>query len=301
MLKKVLVTGGSGFVGRNLIERLLKNKDFSVYNLSRTAVDLPGVVNIPLQQDLIIPELGNGFDYIIHTLALSNDRYCGDFDYAESVNIAFTKRIFQFASHQEKLKKIVHISSIILYDNINELPVKENGNLKLDWSNYSFTKGIAEKYAQYFSAKHSLPTIIFRLSNIYGPFQKISNSPFLVPSKIEQAIKQGAITVFNDKPKRDWIYAPDAADAIVKSLDSDFKGLLNLGCGQGISVGELIGEIAKQLNVEFKSENKPMTGPQNFYCDISEIKKAIGWKPVTDIGTGMAKTIEYYKNEIENI
>ncbi|MFH1662246.1 MAG: NAD(P)-dependent oxidoreductase [Candidatus Falkowbacteria bacterium] len=192
-MKKVLITGGSGFLGLNVIENLLKNRpDIEIYNCGRTAVDLKKVKNI--QCNAVNFDFNSincfEFDYIINLLALSNNKFCEDFDYASKINIDFTKRLLDFSIVQKKIRKIVHLSSIIIYDNFNIPPVKEDDKLYLNYNNYSFTKGISEFYANYFIKKYSLPLIIFRLSNIYGPYQKFINSPFLVPSKIMQALNE---------------------------------------------------------------------------------------------------------------
>jgi len=297
MNKKILITGGSGFVGENIIDVLLKkDKKIKIYNLSRHKSVHKEIIN--LQKDIVkfdLDKIDIEFDYIIHCLALSNDKYCHDLDVATKVNIDFTDRLLKFATKQKKLKKFIHISSIILYDNKNQSPVAEEDDLYIYYNNYSFTKGLSEQYVQYYAEKFKLPIIVFRLANIYGPYQKINNSPFLIPSKIKQALEEHQITTLNATPKRDWIYSVDAAEAIIKSLSSDYCGILNLGTGKGTSVLKIIKEIANNLEVNYEFENRPMTGPQNFYCNIKKTKKILNWLPETSIETGIKKTIKYIK------
>ncbi len=296
--KKILVTGGSGFVGRNVIQELLESRsDLAIYNYSRTPLSLTGVTDIIGDAGAFQPqELGEmQFDYIIHLLALSNDKYCADFEHAQRINIDFTKAMLEYARSQTHLKKFIHMSSIIVYDSGNVPPVRENGLLNFNYTNYSFTKGVAETYADFYRVKEEVPVIIFRLSNIYGPFQSFKDSPFLVPSKIMDALASKDITVFNTTPKRDWIYAPDAAQAIVRALDVDYTGTLNLASGKSTSVEEIVKEIATPLGVEYSSLGKETTGPLNFYCDISKIREVLGWNPATDLRTGMRETIRYIK------
>jgi len=300
MNKKILITGGSGFVGENIIDVLLKkDKKIKIYNLSRHKSVHKEVIN--LQKDIVkfdLDKIDIEFDYIIHCLALSNDKYCHDLDVATKVNIDFTDRLLKFATKQKKLKKFIHISSIILYDNKNQSPVAEEDDLYIYYNNYSFTKGISEQYVQYYTKRFNLPTIIFRLSNIYGPYQKTDNSPFLIPSKIQQALEEHQIIALNATPKRDWIYSVDAAEAIVASLSSNYNGILNLGTGHGTSVLEIIKTIANNLKVAYKFQNKKMTGPQNFYCDIKKTKKILKWKPKTNIKIGIKKMIDYINKNI---
>lgn len=298
---KILITGGSGFVSQNIIGVLRADqRPLMIYNLGRTPIEGSDVINIPCEATTYNFEtLIEQFDYIIHTLALSNEAFCKDFSYAEILNIDFTKKLLLFTSTQKNLKKFIYISTIILYDNNNHPPVDEDGKLYLHHSTYGFTKGIAEYYVNHYREKFNLPAIIFRLSNIYGPHQKYSNSPFLVPSKIVQAITEGKIEVFSLLPKRDWIYSEDAARAIVKSLYVNATGIFNLGCGEGHSVGELMEEISKNLKAPITSLEKQTSGPINFYCDITKTKEIFSWQPNTSLHEGMNKTIEYIKNKLE--
>ncbi len=301
MSEKLLITGGSGFLGQNIIHVLQSDSvfDFDIYNLSKTPLNMKGVIDIEYDaagKDFFHTEIS--FEYIINLLALSNDKFCEDLAYAEKINIDFTKNILKFAKTQKHLKKFIHLSSIILYDVSNIAPVNEDDKLYFNYTNYSFTKGVAECYTNYYREKLDLPIVTFRLSNIYGPYQNFIDSPFLVPSKIVQGILQEEIIVFNLSPRRDWIYSMDAAAAIVKSLHSDFIGVLNLGSGKGISVEEIIEEIAAQLGVGYKSLNRPTSGPVDFYCDISKIKKVLDWSPQIDLKQGIADTIGYVKNKM---
>lgn len=298
--KKILLTGGSGFVAQNILEVLGEQQyPATIYNLGRTAIHGDDVVNILCDaRTFDFNTITEQFDYIIHTLALSNEAYCKDFSYAEAVNIDFTRRLLSFTKTQNHLKKFIYISTIILYDSSNLAPVTEHGMLYLHHSTYGFTKGIAEYYVNHYREKFGLPAVIFRLSNIYGPYQNHINSPFLVPGKIIQAIKERRIEVFNLSPKRDWIYSKDAATAIVSALDAFATGIFNLGSGEGTSVEELIVEISKELNTPFTSLDKPVSGPSNFYCDISKTKEAFSWKPATRLHDGIKHTVDYFKKKI---
>lgn len=301
MSETILITGGSGFVGQNVIHILRKQKPTAkIYNLSRTPLQIEGVYHIPCEDAATFDfsNLNQEFDCIIHTLALSNEAYCKDLSYAEKVNIDFTKKLLAFAVLQQNLKKFIYISSTILYASDNPSPITENGRLNLHYSNYGFTKGIAEYYVNHFREKFELPATIFRLSNIYGPYQSFIDSPFLVPSKIMQAITEKKIEAFNLTPRRDWIYSEDAAEAVVRALDVPCEGFYNLASGKAISVEDIIKEIAGELGASYASLNKPTSGPQDMYCDISRITEVLSWHPTTELRDGIAKTIAYIKENL---
>lgn len=287
-------------MGQNIIHEIKNRKlDWEIDNLSSRPCQIEGVNNIIIDAAKYeFGELHHNYDYIIHLLALSNDKYCADFELANQINIEFTKKLLDFAQEQSNLSKFVHLSSIIIYDNSNKSPVKETDKLFLNYTTYSFTKGVSEFYADFYRQKYNLPLIIFRLSNIYGPYQEVKDSPFLVPSKIYQALQEGKIEVFNLAPRRDWIYSGDAATAIVKSLDSKLSGTYNLASGKGVSVEEIISSIARKINVTYASLDRPTTGPLDFYCDIAKIQKELGWSPKVSLTEGIRSTIKYFKDEI---
>lgn len=298
MKLKILITGGTGFLGQNLIQAMQHSVlPLEIFCLSRKNPNIPKVRHIacPDAADFSFAEIDEQFDYIVHTLALSNEKYCQDFEYAQQVNIGFTKKLLDFCRQQRRLKKLVHVSTVFVYDTNDKPPVTEHDPLFLHHSTYSFTKGISEFYVEHYRKKNGIPALSFRLSNIYGPYQPFTDSPFLVPSKIMQGLTEGEITVFDTTPRRDWLYVEDAAQAILLSLDSSLEGVVNLGSGKDASVDEIIGEIARQLDVPYRSLGKPATGPQNFYCDISLIKKSLNWHPQKNLADGIADTIAYIK------
>jgi UDP-glucose 4-epimerase len=301
-MKKVLITGGSGFVGQNIIHLIKKlNLPIEVFNLDRTMSKIVGVNNIQCidASDFNFETINEKFDCVIHTLALSNNAYCKDFEYAQKVNIQFTKKLLEFCRTKQKIDKFIYISSIIVYDNSNTSPVNENAKLYLHYSDYGFTKGISEYYVEHYREKFGIPAITFRLSNIYGPYQSFIDSPFLVPSKIIQGLLEKKIEVFDLSPRRDWIYAEDAAEAIIKAVNSSATGIFNLGSGIGINISEIIEEIATQLNVPYKSLNKTTTGPKDFYCDVTKTKNILNWEAKTNLKSGIANTIKYIKENIK--
>lgn len=301
-MKSILITGGSGFIGTNVIQTLrTTHPGITIYNYDGHPSKEDRVKNIiGNAADFKPADLPGEVDTIIHLLALANEKYCSDLEYAQEINVGFTRKLLAWANSKRDFKKFIFMSTILTYDQEASLPVSEDAKLYPHYTNYSFTKSMAEHYVRHYQTHYQLPVIIFRLSNIYGPFQQPINSPFLVPSKIVEALEQNKIEVRSGKPKRDWIYAADAADAVVKALDTTFTGTLNLGSGVGTSVEELMQLISKQVNVPYTSLDQPTVGPNNFYCDISRIKKELCWEPSTSLEEGLTNTIDYIKGVLKS-
>jgi len=103
------------------------------------------------------------------------------------------------------------------------------------------------------------------------------------------------IKIWNSKPSRDFIFVEDAADAVLKLLNVDYCGPINLGTGNSVSIKEIINIIKDLSGKDIVDENKKVTGPMKFSTDISLLKNLTGWKPKFDIKTGITKTYSIMK------
>lgn len=183
-------------------------------------------------------------------------------------------------------------TTILLYDvNKMKLPVNEAQPVNPYINDYVFSKYLSEELIKFYAPK--IPSIIVRFSNIYGPTKLIR--PDLVPTLIQKALSPGEVTVWNTKPVRDFLYTPDAGEAIVKLLSTDYTGPVNLGTGQSFSVGRIAEIIERLSGKTIRDLGKPVSGPMQFTCDISLIKKLTGWEPKHTIEEGIRKTYETMK------
>jgi len=153
-------------------------------------------------------------------------------------------------------------------------------------------------YSTDFIKKYNMPILVFRLSNIYGPYQDWKTMPNLLPQIISQAFINKKIEVWNFDPIRDYIYVGDVVEAIIKALHSDKTGVFNLGTGVGTCVGEVVTKIANLTDAKVTSLNKPVSGPTRVICNINKIKSKLGWEPSITLDEGIKKTINYYRRTI---
>ena len=295
MTKKILITWWSGFIWKNIIEKLNLENCYDIYNLSPTHVEWTTHIKMIKNELFNFENLDKDFDYIIHTLALSNEKYCSDLKNAEKINIEFTKELIYFAKKQNILKKFIFLSSIIIYDNENKPPVSENDKLNFFYWNYSFTKWISENYVNFLAIKFKIPFIIFRVSNLYWPWQSFIDSPFLIPSKINEWLENKNINVYNLEPIRDWLYIDDAVNWIIEWLNSNYNWIYNLWSWYWVSVKEILEIIAEELNVKYSSQEIPVNWPLKFYSNINKIKNDLNWEPKVLLKDWIKKTINYIK------
>lgn len=288
-MSQTVLFGGSGFFGPIILEKYpdiisigrsplpshLKNKHIKVNSLD----DLSSLDT--LEFDKVIFLIGSSNHHIINSEPIMGIEY----------NVLPLKKIL-FYLRRRKIKKFVCFTTILLYD-VNKmiLPVDETQPINPYINDYVFSKYLSEELIKFYS--DIIPCITVRFSNIYGPTRLIRSD--LVPTLIQKVLSSDEVTVWNTKPIRDFLYTPDAADAIMKLLVSDYTGSINLGSGKSVSVG-CITEIIENLSgKKIKNLNQPVPGPMNFVCDISRIKSLTGWEPKHSIEEGLNKTYEIMK------
>ncbi len=285
-MKQTVLFGGSGFLGPIILEKypdiISIGRSALPSNLKNKHVHLPSLDDLAildsLDFDKVIFLVGSSNHHIINTKPTMGIEY----------NVLPLKKIL-FYLQKRKIKKFICFSTILLYDvNKMKLPVDEAQPIDPYINDYVFSKYLSEELVGYYASK--IPSIIARFSNIYGPTRLIR--PDLVPTLIQQALSSNEVTVWNTKPVRDFLYTPDAADAIVKLLDTDYTGPVNLGTGQSVSVGRIAEIIEKLSGKKIKDLGKPVSGPMNFVCDISRVKSLTGWEPKHTIKEGLRETYE---------
>ena len=113
---------------------------------------------------------------------------------------------------------------------------------------------------------------------------------------MQDVLNNDEVTIWNDKPKRDFIFTEDAADAILKLLNTNYTGVVNLGTGEMNSIKAITSEIEKLSGKKIKSLDKPVSGPMELEVDTKLTKKLIDWAPKFTLKQGLKKTYEIMKN-----
>lgn len=297
--KRYLITGWSWFLWKSLIEKLLTDfPNAEIWNLWRTHVPWTNFVEFKTLHDLSLDNLPV-FDDIIHTLALSSPKYCWDFSFTDDINVWLTKRLAT-ASQNGLSNRIIHLSSVVVYSNDNTPPISEDDQLNFFYNNYSFSKGIAEEYLNYFASKW-LSVVTLRLSNVYWFWQKLDNSPFFITEKIIQAINNRKVEVLSWTSRRDWLYIDDAIEWIMSVLNHTWlTGTFNLWSWVWTLTSEIWIKIANYFNVPYSDLWLTPSWPIDFFSDISKLSIATWWKPKINLGEGLditaSQILSFYEN-----
>lgn len=286
---KTLLFGGSGFLGPIILEKYPE-----MVSVGRSAP--PDYIN---NRHIKLDSLDNlrildavDFDKVIFLIGSSNHHEINTkpmmgLDY----NVIPLKKALAYF-RKRNLKKFMCFTTILLYDvNKMKLPVDESQPINPYINDYVFSKYLSEEVIKFYGNK--VPSIIVRFSNIYGPTKLVR--PDVVPTLIQKVLSPNKVTIWNKKPVRDFLYLDDAAEAIVKLMETDYTGAVNLGSGNSVSVGR-IAEILEELSgKKIIDLQKEVSGPMNFLCDISLANKLTGWAPKHTIEEGLRLTYERMK------
>ncbi|CAG0999157.1 UDP-glucose 4-epimerase [Anaerolineae bacterium] len=314
--RRVLITGGMGFIGSNLAIQLV-NQGVQV-----TIADamIPGyggnLFNIePIRQQVTVNfcdirdvntmnYLVQGQDYIFHLagqvdhiLSLS-DPY-PDID----MNIKGTAVVMEACKHHNPKARVIYTGTRGQYGSAVSLPVDENAPTHPKGI-YEITRLTAEKITQVYHEVHGIRSVMLRLTNVYGPRAQMIHARYGVVNWFARlAIDGAAIQVFGDgQIKRDFLYVDDCIEAmLMAAVCSDAYGeVFNVGLDQPTTFLELAQTMIEVAGTgtwafaPFSPERKAQE-PGDFYSDISKIKRIVGWQPRTSLAVGLAQTIAYYR------
>lgn len=278
-----ILLGSSGFLGPQILARYP-----DVISVGRTVpsvpcrhVDCPTVDDIPRVLDTL------SFNKVIMMIGSSNhhDLNAHNFKAIEK-NVLPLKKVFNYFK-QRPIKKIISFTSILLYDRDQMvLPVDEAQALSPYQNEYIFSKYLAEEVAEFHA---NIPNIVARLTNIYGPTTALGR-PDLVNQLVEGLVFHKKAQVLNLAPQRDFIYTVDACDAIMKLLNSNYTGKVNLASGNMCSIGDIVSILEKLSGIKIENLHGEATGHMKFVADISLLKKITNWQPQFTLESGLTET-----------
>jgi UDP-glucuronate decarboxylase len=300
----VLITGGYGFIGSHIAERFYKEKHsiFIIDNLSTGDKE-----NINFRHKSLITDIKDdkcetffkthSIDIVIHCAA-QNDRDWSIEEPVEdsSTNLLGLVNILNLAK-KYKVKKFVYCSSAVIYgQNQLNLSKKEEEKANPD-SPYALSKWTGEQYCQKWDELYGVSSLIFRLSNVYGPRQHSSSESSIIHYFTSHFLEKKLITIYGKGEETyDFIYVDDVAEAVYRGIISQLSGIYNLSSGVEISIKELVEEIERYRPIEYVEylESKPVE-QMNSSLDNTKIKRELDWVPRYSIYEGLGKVFKYYK------
>lgn len=249
---KVLITGGAGFIGSHIVEKLLEN-NYNVIiidNLSSGSIEnIPNSDTIKFYQlniekdDLELVFQKETPDYVIHLAAQTSVNFSISHPYYDAnMNVMASIKLLELCK-KYNIRKFITASSAAIYGNPKYLPIDENHPTE-PMSQYGLSKLTMEKYIKL----SGIPYIIFRFSNAYGPRQKSSKESGVV-AIFNNAMKNNEpINIYGDGEQiRDFIYVEDIANICIKAINSNVENeIINFSTNKGVSLNQLF-KVMKSL------------------------------------------------------
>ncbi len=308
MAKRILVTGGAGFIGSNLVDSLI-DKGHSVAVIDDLSTGLREYLNkktdffeADIRDRQKVAEIfeRNNFDAVFHLAAQIDVRISvKDPALDNDINVLGGLNILE-NSRKNGVKKLVFISTGgAIYGDTAELPTTERVR-ELPLSPYGIHKLTFEKYLNYYKEVYGQEYLTLRLANVYGPRQYKGGEAGVVAIFTDHAVEDQEITINGDGLQtRDFVYVGDVVKACLAALEADYAGEINIGTGIETDLLEVVGAIEKALGKEIKKKFGPAKeGEQRRSClDHGRAKEILGWTPDVFLEEGIKKTIDWAKNK----
>ncbi|NLW24783.1 MAG: SDR family oxidoreductase [Clostridia bacterium] len=301
----VLVTGGAGFIGSHIVDKLINegldvvvidnlstgklenlNENAKFYNLDITSNQLSTI----FQQEKI--------DVVIHQAAqIDVQKSLQDPVYDSKVNINGTVNLLE-CCRKYNVSKIIYASSAAVYGKPEYLPIDEKHPIQ-PMSFYGISKFTPENYFRIYKELYGLNYTILRYSNIYGPRQDSKGEGGVIAIFIDKLLNEQTPIIFGDgEQTRDFLYVEDVAEANFRAI---FKGdgeILNISTNTRISVNQLYTELTKILQLDFKPVYREARPGDILHSSLNNQKaiQILNWQPKYTFSEGLLKTVSYYKS-----
>ncbi len=313
--KKVLVTGGLGFVGHNLVKSLVNDYQCSVVvvddctNSSEAMIE-PVKDKVAFHKVSVLDSerffpLLNDIHYIFHLACIQIAASSSDPLKDMQVNAQSTLQLLEQIRHGDfpLLERIVYTSSCSVYGSTSRLPLDESDATHV-LSNYAATKLLGEHYTLIYNRNYNIPVSVVRYSNVYG-FGQSPRNPYcgVLGKFIHNALTGQPLTVVGDgEQTRDYTFITDAVDATILAAvhPMAYGDIFNVGSGIETSVNKLatlIGEQVPGSKISFAPE-RDIDNIRRRVVDIEKIHQRLGWVPKVGIQKGIQLTTDWYRTTL---
>ena len=315
-MRNLLITGGAGFIGSHLVDRLLATdvEHITVIDDFNDFYD-PSIKRANIREHLNDPRYNisevdirdrasvervfknNNFDCVVHLAARAGVRpSLSEPQLYSETNINGTLNLLELARYHG-IKQFVFGSSSSVYGINAKVPFSEDDPIRQPISPYAATKGAGELLCHTYSHLYGLRCVCLRFFTVYGPRQR----PDLAIHKFAKLISQNKpIPVFGDgTTRRDYTYIDDIIDGVVAAIDYNKTNyeVINLGESRTVELNELISLLEKELDMPATIDRQPPQPgdvPQTF-ADVSKARALLGYNPKTQIEEGLRRFVEWFR------
>ena len=310
MSKLYLVTGGAGFIGSHIVQRLVKRGERVrvVDNLCTGEIErLASVLSVIdfVEEDLADPavcdRVVDGVDYVLHQAAIpSVQRSIRDPMASNRANITATLNVLE-SCRTHGVRRLVYAASSSAYGDTKVLPKREDMPAT-PLSPYALQKFVGERYAKLYFDLYKLETVSLRYFNVFGPSQDpYSEYSAVIPKFITKLLAGEKLTIFGDgEQSRDFTYVENVVQANLLALTADGAAgkMMNLGCGTRISLNQLVKQLENILGLNAQVEYLPARAGdvRDSLADIRLAERLLGYQPRVSVEDGLARTVDWFRN-----
>lgn len=311
--RRVLVTGGLGFMGLNLIDRLLRSgATVRVLNhagptsagLMRSALDRVDCLNGDIRDPIAVHQALDGCEVVFNLAGRSGaiDSNISPFEGLD-VNVRGQLTLLQACSELGTRLKVVFPSSRLVYKPTSDLPVSESAATG-PISMYGIHKLVGENYHLLYGRLGLIDAVVLRITNPYGPFQRREQNRYgIINWFIHRAVNGLDLPVYGLGTQiRDYVHIDDVIDAfLLAGAAPAANGMtFNIGSGRGVSfshMAELVIQVAGRGTIRFTEWPPDAAGVEtgDFIADVSLVDRVLGWRPQVTLAQGVEKVVAQYE------
>ncbi|MEN9938629.1 MAG: hypothetical protein RLZZ387_5208 [Chloroflexota bacterium] len=302
---KVVVTGGAGFIGSHLVDRLMRDGVAEIIvldNLHRgrhehLAVHQGNLALRVIEGDIrdmeVLREHFAGATFIFHLAAQSNVMGAvNNISYSYETNVTGTFNVLQ-AAHEAGARRVVFASSREVYGEVDALPVSEDRPLNAK-NAYGASKAAGELYCRVFQSTYGLEVAVLRLANVYGP----RDTGRVIPLWLDAATSGRDLLVYGGAQVIDFIYVEQVVEALLRATTADVLGQpVNVGSGVGTPILELAEQILALSDGRSRVEHRPARSVEvaQFCADITQMRARLELEPPADPLFALPQLWEIYQ------
>lgn len=305
---KVLVTGGAGFIGSHLVDRLIQegHEVVVVDNLStgkrRNLNRAARFFKIDIQSWRLERVFRNERPNVVMHLAAQMDvrKSVEDPVFDAQVNVLGTLNVLQQAVRHGVRKVVFSSSGGAIYGEQETYPAPES-HVTRPLSPYGISKLCGEQYLSYYQRVSGLQVVSLRYANVYGPRQDPDGEAGVVAIFIQKLLNnEQAIVNGNGRQTRDFVYVEDVVEANLAVMGQETQGIYNVGTGEETSINDVLRMLVGHTNSTCKELHGPSKHGEQVrsVVDASKIRQELSWEPRTELSEGLKRTIDYFRERM---
>lgn len=305
---KVLVTGGAGFIGSNLVNQLLIQGNevivldnlMSGYRSNLAPFSEARFIQGDIRDDIAVADAIQGVEVVFHLAASVGNKRSIDYPLIDAeINVIGTLKVLE-AARRAGVRKIVASSSAGIFGELKTLPIKEDHPVEPD-TPYGSTKLCMEKLCLAYAKLYDIEAVCLRYFNVYGPNQRFDAYGNVIPIFVFQMLRGEMLTIFGDgEQTRDFLNVKDVVQANIKAaLSQGVSGAFNLGSGTRITINKLVEVLkdAADINATLQYGPERPGDVRHSLADISAAQSAFGFSPSVSLEEGVREYIKWARIE----